>query len=457
MKERQDRKDHGAKPFHEVAKPLHGAPNPKSSDIKHMIQMRRASGLTGAHVMERHTVYQEASRGIEGSGQHLPHMDRLQEAFGDHDLSGIQAHVGGAATVASENIGAQAYAMGEHVAFAQSPDLHTAAHEVAHVIQQRSGVQLEGGVGQVGDTYERHADAIADRVVQGRNASDLLQQSSSASGAKAVQRRDRGDNKANKEEAAKLEAKMKAQLDAIIAEVKKIRGRVKTATSAKDNKGTIEFPARNETRKLTVVVKEIVTSHNKRAAEARKEIKPGDKDLTAYYVTEQEVTQALKDASSYSKEDWDAWAGGKSGNWKSSGNTYPLEEVWDKAGETDLTLKTGKVKGTWQSARWFHEGKKTLEKAGFNLTLHEKGGDIVMGFDPKSDENGDASQKMDLSKTKNIQKGAHAGYPFTSAKGHRCIAWVTGQEAFCESLIEEDGKRIKISGGRWGAGKWHYD
>jgi hypothetical protein len=52
--------------------------------------------------------------------------------------------------------------------------LHTAAHEAAHVIQQRHGVQLLGGVGEVGDRYERNADAVADRVVAGRSASDLL-------------------------------------------------------------------------------------------------------------------------------------------------------------------------------------------------------------------------------------------------------------------------------------------
>src|SRR5690606_15975344 len=38
----------------------------------------------------------------------------------------------------------------------------------------RGGVQLKGGVGAVGDTYERHADAVADLVVQGKSAESLL-------------------------------------------------------------------------------------------------------------------------------------------------------------------------------------------------------------------------------------------------------------------------------------------
>src|SRR6185503_888478 len=57
-----------------------------------------------------------------------------------------------------------------------APDLHTAAHEAAHVVQQRAGVQLKGGVGEAGDPYERHADAVASLVVQGASAESLLDQ-----------------------------------------------------------------------------------------------------------------------------------------------------------------------------------------------------------------------------------------------------------------------------------------
>jgi len=56
--------------------------------------------------------------------------------------------------------------MGDRVAFQQTPDLHTTAHEAAHVVQQRSGVAPVGGVGQDGDTCERQADSIADRVAR---------------------------------------------------------------------------------------------------------------------------------------------------------------------------------------------------------------------------------------------------------------------------------------------------
>jgi hypothetical protein len=115
-----------------------------------------------------------AAQGVAGAGSPLPHADAIQRLFGRHDISRVEAHVGGDAATASRAIGAEAYATGSHVAFASSPDLHTAAHEAAHVVQQRGGVQLKGGVGDVGDAYERHADEVAAQVVQGKSAEPLL-------------------------------------------------------------------------------------------------------------------------------------------------------------------------------------------------------------------------------------------------------------------------------------------
>jgi hypothetical protein len=119
-------------------------------------------------------VHAKAEEGMKGNGGKLPHYEAVQRAFGAHDVSGVKAHVGGAARESAQDLGAKAYARGSEVAFAQSPDLHTAAHEAAHVVQQRGGVQLKGNVGQSGDKYEAHADAVADRVVQGKSAEDLL-------------------------------------------------------------------------------------------------------------------------------------------------------------------------------------------------------------------------------------------------------------------------------------------
>ena len=115
-----------------------------------------------------------AAAGVQGGGQALPHLDRIQASFGEHDVGGVRAHVGGESAHSASAIGAEAYATGSDVAFQANPDLHTAAHEAAHVVQQRAGVQLKGGVGEDGDTYEQHADAVADKVVQGESAQQLL-------------------------------------------------------------------------------------------------------------------------------------------------------------------------------------------------------------------------------------------------------------------------------------------
>jgi hypothetical protein len=120
-------------------------------------------------------VHAAAARGLEGPSTSLPFLDQIQKSFGpDHDVSSVKAHVGGAASEASASMGASAYATGNNVAFGSSPDLHTAAHEAAHVVQQAHGVNLYGGVGEAGDSYERNADAVADRVVAGAPAADLL-------------------------------------------------------------------------------------------------------------------------------------------------------------------------------------------------------------------------------------------------------------------------------------------
>lgn len=115
-----------------------------------------------------------AAQGTSGTGEALPYLDRIQASFGAHDVSHVQAHTDAAASEAARGMGAHAFATGDHVAFAGAPDLHTAAHEAAHVVQQRAGVHLKGGVGEEGDRYEQHADAVADRVVRGDSAEELL-------------------------------------------------------------------------------------------------------------------------------------------------------------------------------------------------------------------------------------------------------------------------------------------
>jgi hypothetical protein len=147
---------------------------------KRTIQRRRAARLAAESAADVHAA---AEKGISGVSGPLPHLDAIQKSFGHHDVSHVKAHTDGAAANNAAAMGAEAFATGDHVAFAGSPSLHTAAHEAAHVVQQRGGVQLKGGVGQIGDRYEQHADAVADRVVAGQSAVDLLDIAGPASSA----------------------------------------------------------------------------------------------------------------------------------------------------------------------------------------------------------------------------------------------------------------------------------
>gem|GEM_PF-5503871 len=132
------------------------------------------------------SVHQAAAHGISGGGGKLPDADKIQKSFGGHDISNIQAHTSVPAAEASRAMGADAYATGNHVVLGEGGQgLHTQAHEAAHVVQQRAGVALSGGVGQAGDAYEQNADAVADAVVEGKSAEGLLGQMTGGAGGNA--------------------------------------------------------------------------------------------------------------------------------------------------------------------------------------------------------------------------------------------------------------------------------
>jgi hypothetical protein len=132
------------------------------------VQAKAAQGGRGG------SIDSVASRGVQGAGAPLPYLSRIQTSFGHHDVSSVRTRTGGPAKEASEALGARAFTTGDQIAFRNTPDLHLAAHEAAHVVQQRGGVRRKDLTGAAGDRYERHADAVADHVVQGRSAAALL-------------------------------------------------------------------------------------------------------------------------------------------------------------------------------------------------------------------------------------------------------------------------------------------
>jgi len=115
-----------------------------------------------------------AREGVRAPAAPLPFATRIQRAFGRHAVGGIRAHLGPAAARTTGAMRADAFAHGDHVVFGAAPTLHLAAHEAAHVVQQRAGARPAGGIGRVGDVLERHADAVAARVAAGGTAEALL-------------------------------------------------------------------------------------------------------------------------------------------------------------------------------------------------------------------------------------------------------------------------------------------
>ena len=147
---------------------------PADDKVRGNVQPKLEPNATGDAMNNALDIHEAALSGLSGKADPLPYLATIQQSFGRHDVTAVEAHVGGAAREANERMGASAYTTGKSVAFRQAPDMRTAAHEAAHIIQQRAGVQLTGGVGQSDDHYEQEADAVADTVVQGRSAESLL-------------------------------------------------------------------------------------------------------------------------------------------------------------------------------------------------------------------------------------------------------------------------------------------
>lgn len=88
------------------------------------------------------------------------------------DFSDVRVHDDAAARASAEEVGARAYTSGHHVVLgAGGVDRHTLAHELTHVIQQRSGPVSGTGTGtglavsHPTDRFEREAEANATRAM----------------------------------------------------------------------------------------------------------------------------------------------------------------------------------------------------------------------------------------------------------------------------------------------------
>ena len=62
---------------------------------------------------------EDVTKSLDGPPVPLPYADEIQTSFGRHDVSGVEAHVGGPAAKVSDALGAYAFATGKTVAFAE--------------------------------------------------------------------------------------------------------------------------------------------------------------------------------------------------------------------------------------------------------------------------------------------------------------------------------------------------
>jgi hypothetical protein len=124
--------------------------------------------------------------GAAGERLHPAARSYLEPRFG-HDFSTIQVHTDATAAASAEAVGARAYTVGNHLAFAAGAYApHTEqgrrliAHELAHTLQQGATTGAAGTtaqakliVGEPDHPLEREADHVAERVMRGSSAPEL--------------------------------------------------------------------------------------------------------------------------------------------------------------------------------------------------------------------------------------------------------------------------------------------
>ncbi|MEV0644609.1 DUF4157 domain-containing protein [Phytomonospora sp. NPDC050363] len=144
-----------------------------------LLGLQRAVGNAGVGALmeeERSPVHD-----VIGSGGNALDTDTradMEGRFGGQDFGDVRVHTDGAAHESAKSVNAQAYTVGSNIVFQQGnynpgsdSGKHMLAHELTHVVQQRSGpvdgTDTGGGVkvSDPGDRFEREASANADAVM----------------------------------------------------------------------------------------------------------------------------------------------------------------------------------------------------------------------------------------------------------------------------------------------------
>lgn len=154
---------------------------------QHLMGLQRLAGNAGvsAAVDEERSPVHDV---ISSPGRPLDEPVRADmEARMGHDFSDVRVHDDGAAHSSATSVNAHAYTVGSHVVFqrdaydpSSAAGQQTLAHELTHVVQQRSGpvdgTSAGGGisVSDPDDRFEREASSNAERVMSGQAPAPAL-------------------------------------------------------------------------------------------------------------------------------------------------------------------------------------------------------------------------------------------------------------------------------------------
>ena len=145
-----------------------------NAGVAGLVAQRRASGDDEGDSSPVHDV-------VSSKGSPLaPEVRSEMESAVGHDFGDVEVHTDTRAADSARSVQAHAYTVGNHIVFGEGrfrPDTdegkHTLAHELTHVVQQRSepvdGTPAAGGirVSDPSDRFEREAEANASRVMAG--------------------------------------------------------------------------------------------------------------------------------------------------------------------------------------------------------------------------------------------------------------------------------------------------
>ena len=153
-----------------------------------VLHLQRAAGNTGvARLLGEDREIESPVTEVVGRGAGAPleaaSRKRMEASFGT-DFSDVRVHSGGSAAASAQAIDAHAYTVGNEIVLGdgQAPGSpsheRTLAHELTHVVQQRSGpvdgTPAAGGinVSDPADRFERGAESTADAVMGSGRAPD---------------------------------------------------------------------------------------------------------------------------------------------------------------------------------------------------------------------------------------------------------------------------------------------